>query len=65
MQKGVQGERFRRRAKGKGTAAVAVHGDSMTRTEVPLARFEGSPFLRVTVTDRAGKRAWLNPVYRD
>ncbi|MBB97686.1 MAG: phosphotransferase [Rhodobacteraceae bacterium] len=50
---------------GKGTAAVAVHGDSMTRTEVPLARFEGSPFLRVTVTDRAGKRAWLNPVYRD
>ncbi|MGV6847854.1 MAG: PHP domain-containing protein [Marinibacterium sp.] len=49
---------------GAGSAAVAVHGDTMTRAEVPLARFAGSPFLRISVIDRAGKRAWLNPVYR-
>ncbi len=48
---------------GIGTAAVAVHGDSMTRTEVPFGRCEGSPFLRISVIDRAGKRAWLNPIY--
>ncbi|MAC77188.1 MAG: phosphotransferase [Rhodobacteraceae bacterium] len=50
---------------GAGTASLAVHGDSMTRTEVPFGRCAGSPFLRLTVMDRAGKRAWLNPVYRD
>ena len=48
---------------GKGSAAVAVHGDSMTRTAVPLGRCAGSPFLRVTLIDRAGKRAWTNPVF--
>lgn len=50
---------------GSGSAAVAIHGDSMTRAEVPLGRFARSPFLRLTVMDRAGKRAWANPVYRD
>lgn len=47
---------------GKGQAALAVHGTSMTRTSVPLDRFRGSPWLRVTVLDTAGKRAWSNPV---
>ncbi len=50
---------------GQGSATAAVHGESMTRTEVPLLRFYKSPWLRVTIIDRAGKRAWLNPVYRD
>lgn len=49
---------------GRGSAAVAVHGTSMTRTSVPLQRFAGSNFMRVTVVDAAGKRAWSNPVYR-
>jgi hypothetical protein len=49
---------------GHGMAAKAVHGHSMTMASVPLAgRFEGSPYLRVTVVDAAGKRAWSNPVY--
>ncbi len=48
---------------GTGTGAKAVHGHSMTRTEVPLARLNGSPWLRVTVVDAAGKRAWSNPVF--
>ncbi|MDO5706798.1 MAG: phosphotransferase [Paracoccus sp. (in: a-proteobacteria)] len=46
---------------GHGTAATAVHGDSMTRTVVPLARMRNSDWLRVTVIDTAGRRAWSNP----
>ena len=47
---------------GKGTAARAVHGASMTRTELTLERFAASPWLRVTVIDAAGRRAWSNPM---
>lgn len=49
---------------GAGTGAKAVHGHSMTRSEVPLARLGASPWLRVTVVDAAGRRAWSNPVFR-
>ncbi len=48
---------------GAGTGAKAVHGNSMTRTTVPLDRLNGSPWLRVTVVDAAGRRAWSNPVF--
>ena len=48
---------------GRGTGAKAVHGASMTRTSVPLARLGDSPWLRVTVVDAAGKRAWTNPYW--
>jgi hypothetical protein len=51
-------------AQGAGTAAVARHGASMTRTTVPAGRLQGSPFVRVTVVDAAGRRAWSNPVWR-
>ena len=50
---------------GKGSAAVAVHGESMTTCDVPLKRFENSEWMRVTVIDRAGHRAWTNPVWKD
>ncbi len=49
---------------GRGTGAKAVHGHSMTRATVPLARMGDSPWLRVTVVDAAGKRAWSNPYWR-
>lgn len=49
---------------GQGSAAVAVHGHSMTRTRVALDRFTSSDWLRVTVIDAAGKRAWSNPFWR-
>ena len=49
---------------GHGQAAVALHGTSMTRGSVPLDRFKSSPWLRVTVVDAAGKRAWSNPFPR-
>lgn len=50
---------------GHGSAAMAVHGASMTRTRVPLERFANSDWLRVTVVDAAGKRAWSNPYWRE
>ncbi len=50
-------------AQGHGTGAKGVHGHSMTRAEVPLQRFNNTPWLRVTVIDAAGKRAWSNPVW--
>jgi hypothetical protein len=46
---------------GAGTAAKAVHGHSMTKASLPLERFRNSPWVRVTVVDAAGKRAWSNP----
>jgi hypothetical protein len=49
---------------GSGTGAKAVHGHSMTRAEVPVERLNDSPWLRVTVIDAAGKRAWSNPIWR-
>ncbi|MDQ2066967.1 CehA/McbA family metallohydrolase [Xinfangfangia sp. CPCC 101601] len=51
-------------ALGRGIRAKGVHGHSMTRVEVPLERFEDSPWLRVSVIDAAGRRAWSNPIWR-
>ena len=49
---------------GRGSAAVALHGHSMTRARVTLdARCAASPWLRVTVIDAAGRRAWSNPIW--
>ena len=48
---------------GSGTAARAVHGHSMTKAVLSLDRFRNSPFIRVTVLDAAGKRAWSNPYF--
>jgi hypothetical protein len=47
---------------GSGSAARAVHGASITRAELTLERFVASDWLRVSVIDRAGKRAWTNPI---
>lgn len=48
---------------GAGTGAKGVHGHSMTRSTVPLDRLNNSPWLRVSVIDAAGKRAWSNPLF--
>ncbi len=50
---------------GQGSAARATHGHSMTRTAVDATRCAESPWLRVTVIDAAGRRAWSNPIWRD
>lgn len=47
---------------GRGTGARGVHGHSMTRTELPLERLNGSDWIRVTIIDAAGRRAWTNPI---
>jgi len=49
---------------GAGTGAKAVHGHSMTRAEVPVERLDKSAWLRVTVIDAGGRRAWSNPIWR-
>jgi hypothetical protein len=33
----------------------------MTTAQVPLERFRDSAWVRVTVIDQAGRRAWSNP----
>lgn len=47
---------------GKGTSMATLHGTSMTSAKLSLERLAGSPWIRVTVIDRAGKRAWSNPI---
>lgn len=49
---------------GRGSAAISVHGASMTTASVALGRLADSPWLRVTVVDRSGRRAWSNPIRR-
>ncbi|WP_370227802.1 PHP domain-containing protein [Cognatishimia sp.] len=49
---------------GKGSHSFCVHGTDMTDTEVPLERLRGSPWMRITIVDETGHRAWSNPVYR-
>lgn len=50
---------------GHGSAGVAVHGHSMTRARIPFdPRCAASSWLRVTVVDAAGKRAWSNPIWK-
>ncbi|MCG6902294.1 MAG: CehA/McbA family metallohydrolase [Rhodobacter sp.] len=46
-----------------GNRAKAVHGLSMTRGKLPLNLFAASPWIRVSVIDKAGKRAWSNPIW--
>ena len=48
-----------------GNKAKAVHGHSMTRSVVALDRLGDVPWLRVTVIDASGKRAWSNPIWRE
>ena len=49
---------------GKGSATVALHGASMTKSKIKLGRVSQSEWLRVTVRDAAGRRAWSNPIWR-
>lgn len=50
---------------GRGCAATAICGEALTTATIPLDRFAVSPWVRVTVIDRAGKRAWANPIWLD
>ena len=50
---------------GHASAALCETGRSLTGARVKLAKFAGSPWVRVTVLDAAGRAAWSNPVWRD
>jgi len=50
---------------GKGIAASTIHGQDLTTGAIALDRFAISPWIRVTVIDQAGKRAWSNPIWLD
>jgi len=48
---------------GQGTSMATLHGNSMTTANLSLERLSASAWIRVTVVDRAGKRAWSNPIW--
>lgn len=50
---------------GAGTASAVAMGPAMTRAEIETRRLGNSPWLRITLVDAAGRRAWTNPVWRD
>ena len=50
---------------GAGTASVLAMGPSMTRTAIDTGKLADSPWLRITIPDAAGRRAWTNPAWRD
>ena len=50
-------------AVGARTAAVQHHGSGLISARLPLAKFRAGGWLRVTVFDRHGRRAWSNPVW--
>jgi len=49
---------------GSGSACVALHGNCMTKARLKLRRCGQSPWMRVTVADAAGKKAWSNPIWQ-
>ena len=50
---------------GRGVAASKICGTDLTTGSIALDRFAVSPWIRVTVIDHAGKRAWSNPIWLD
>jgi hypothetical protein len=48
---------------GQGTSMATLHGNSITRAELSLERLANTPWIRVIIIDRAGKRAWSNPIW--
>lgn len=49
---------------GKGSRATQVLGRDLTRVRLPATKLGESSFMRVTVVDAQGRRAWSNPFWR-
>jgi len=49
---------------GKGSRTIRKIGHSMTRATIDVSRLSHSEWLRVTISDSGGKKAWSNPVWR-
>ncbi len=50
---------------GSVACAPSLCGEKMTRGVIDFNRLKGSPWIRITVIDHAGKRAWSNPIWLD
>lgn len=50
---------------GAGAGAPALCGENMTTGSLGFERLKDSPWIRVTVIDHAGKRAWSNPIWQN
>jgi len=50
---------------GQGTSTATLHGEAMTTGSLSLERLGNTAWIRITVIDRAGKRAWSNPILRE
>lgn len=50
---------------GKGSRVTQVLGEGLTRVRLPVGKLGKESFLRVTVVDAQGRRAWSNPMWRD
>jgi hypothetical protein len=48
---------------GANAASRVVHGEGLTRAELPLERLLEGGWVRAAVHDAAGKRAWSNPIW--
>ena len=46
-------------------ASAALHGNGLMAARLPLAPFAAGGWLRVTVADSHGRRAWSNPIWLD
>lgn len=49
---------------GSGSAYAHTRGANLTKVTIPLDGLRKSPWMRVTIVDAEGNRAWSNPVYR-
>lgn len=52
-------------AVGAAAAAKQVFGNGMVTASLPLTRFKAGGWVRVTVVDRFGRKAWSNPIWLD
>lgn len=50
---------------GHGSATTAVAGEAMTSATVKTARLADSAWMRLTIVEENGRKAWSNPVFRD
>ena len=51
---------------GRGARGVRLNVPSGAESaDLPLDKFEGTGYCRVTVVDAAGRRAWTNPIWLD
>lgn len=51
-------------AGGRGSIREFTRGDGITEARLPITRFTNS-FVRITVLDAQGNRAWTNPIWLD